>query len=85
VSSLIGSARRWINKLPKGSIKTPEDLEQAFKKIGVKKKAWTPFTLNILIFARLLARALGISMIGSIFSSKRSDLASQKKPSSNTT
>jgi hypothetical protein len=31
VSSLTGSARRWINKLPKGSIKTPEDLEQAFQ------------------------------------------------------
>jgi hypothetical protein len=33
-----------------------------------------PYTLNTLIFAKVPARALGISMIGSIFSSKRSDL-----------
>ena len=39
VSSLIGSARRWINKLPKGSIKTPEDLEQAFKKDWCEKES----------------------------------------------
>jgi hypothetical protein len=30
VSSLIRSARRWIKKFSKGSIKTPEDIEQAF-------------------------------------------------------
>jgi hypothetical protein len=39
VSSLTGSARRWINKLPKGSIKTPEDLEQAFKKDWCEKES----------------------------------------------
>jgi hypothetical protein len=39
VSSLTGSARRWINKLPKGSIKTPEDLEQAFKKKWCEKES----------------------------------------------
>jgi hypothetical protein len=38
VSSLTGSARRWINKLPKGSIKTPEDLEQVFKKDWCKRE-----------------------------------------------
>jgi hypothetical protein len=60
-------------------------LNKPLGKIGVKNKAWIPFTLNILIFARLIARALGISMIGSTLSSKRSDLVSQKKLSSNTT
>jgi hypothetical protein len=39
VSSLTGSSRRWINKLPKGSIKTPEDLEQAFKKDWCEKES----------------------------------------------
>jgi hypothetical protein len=39
VSSLTGSARRWINKLPKGSIKTPEDLEQVFKKDWCEKES----------------------------------------------
>ena len=39
VSLLIGSARRWINKLPKGSIKTPEDIEQAFKKDWCEKES----------------------------------------------
>jgi hypothetical protein len=39
VSSLTGSARRWINKLLKGSIKTPEDLEQAFKKYWCEKES----------------------------------------------
>jgi hypothetical protein len=39
VSSLTGSARRWINKLPKGSIKTPEDIEQAFKKDWCEKES----------------------------------------------
>jgi hypothetical protein len=39
VSSLIGSARRWINKLLKGSIKTPEDLEKAFKKYWCEKES----------------------------------------------
>jgi hypothetical protein len=39
VSSLNGSARRWINKLPKGSIKTPEDIEQAFKKDWCEKES----------------------------------------------
>jgi hypothetical protein len=31
VISLTGSARKWINRLSKGSIKSPEDLEQAFQ------------------------------------------------------
>jgi hypothetical protein len=39
VSSLTGSARRWINKLPKGRIKTPEDIEQAFRKDWCKKES----------------------------------------------
>jgi hypothetical protein len=39
VSSLIRSARTWINKLPKGSIKTPEDLEKAFKKDWCEKES----------------------------------------------
>jgi hypothetical protein len=39
VSSLTRSARRWINKLPKGSIKTLEDLEQAFKKDWCEKES----------------------------------------------
>jgi hypothetical protein len=39
VSSLTGSDRRWINKLPKGSIKTPEDLEQAFNKDWCEKES----------------------------------------------
>jgi hypothetical protein len=38
VSSLTGSARRWINRLPKGSIKNPEDLEQAFQKDWCEKE-----------------------------------------------
>jgi len=38
VSSLTGRARRRINKLPEGSIKTPEDLEQAFKKDWCEKE-----------------------------------------------
>jgi hypothetical protein len=85
VSSLTGSARRWIKKIPKEASKPLKILNKSLRKIGVKKKEWIPFTLNILIFARLLARALGISMAGSIFSSKISDLASRKKLSSNTT
>jgi hypothetical protein len=43
-------------------------LNKSLRKIGVKKKAWIPCTLNILTFAKLLARPLGISMTGSIFS-----------------
>jgi hypothetical protein len=39
VSSLTGSARKWINKLPKGSIKTPEELEQIFKKNWCEKES----------------------------------------------
>jgi hypothetical protein len=39
VSSLTGSARRWINKLPKGRIKTLEDIEQAFQKDWCKKES----------------------------------------------
>jgi hypothetical protein len=39
VSSLTRSARRWINKFPKGSIKTPEDVEQAFKKYWCEKES----------------------------------------------
>jgi hypothetical protein len=39
VSSLTRSVRRWVNKLPKGSIKTPEDLEQAFKKDWCEKES----------------------------------------------
>jgi hypothetical protein len=38
VSSLTGSDRKWINKLPKGSIKNPEDLEQAFQKDWCEKE-----------------------------------------------
>jgi hypothetical protein len=39
VSSLTRSARKWINKLPKGSIKSPEDLEQAFQKDWCEKES----------------------------------------------
>jgi hypothetical protein len=39
VSSLTRSATRWVNKLPKGSIKIPEDLEQAFKKDWCEKES----------------------------------------------
>jgi hypothetical protein len=39
VSSLTGSARRWINKLSKGSIKTLEDIEQAFQKYWCEKES----------------------------------------------
>jgi hypothetical protein len=39
VSLLTGSARRWINKLPKGSIKTLEDLEQVFNKDWCEKES----------------------------------------------
>jgi hypothetical protein len=35
-SSLTGSARIWINGLPNGSIKTPEELERAFKAVLIK-------------------------------------------------
>jgi hypothetical protein len=38
VSSLTGSARKWINRLPKGSIKNPEDLEQAFQRDWCEKE-----------------------------------------------
>jgi hypothetical protein len=38
VSSLIESARRWIKNLPKGSIKTHEDLEKFFKKDWCKRE-----------------------------------------------
>jgi hypothetical protein len=85
VSSLTESARKWIKRLPKRSIKNPEDLEQAFQKDCVKRKTWIPFTLNTLIFAKPLVRELGISMIGSTFFSKRSSLVTLKKLSSNTT
>jgi hypothetical protein len=43
VSSLTGSARKWINKLPKGSVKTPEDLEQIFKKSWSEKESMDSF------------------------------------------
>jgi hypothetical protein len=39
VSSLTRSVRRWVNKLLKGSIKTPEDLEQDFKKYWCEKES----------------------------------------------
>jgi hypothetical protein len=39
VSSLTGSARRWVNKLPKGCIKIPKDLQQAFKKDWCEKES----------------------------------------------
>jgi hypothetical protein len=39
VSSLTGSAKKWINRLPKGSIKSPEDLEQAFQKDWCEKES----------------------------------------------
>ena len=39
MSSLTESAKRWINKLLKGSIKTPEDVEQAFKKDWCEKES----------------------------------------------
>jgi hypothetical protein len=39
VSSLTGSVRRWINRLPKGSIKIHEDLEQAFQKDWCEKES----------------------------------------------
>jgi hypothetical protein len=39
VSSLTGSVKRWVNKLLKGSIKTLEDLEQAFKKDWCEKES----------------------------------------------
>jgi hypothetical protein len=51
-------------------------LNKPSRKIGVKKKAWIPFTLNTLIFENPLARELGISMIGSTFYSRISSLVS---------
>jgi hypothetical protein len=39
VSSLTGSARKWIHRLPKGSIKNPEDLEQAFQRDWCEKES----------------------------------------------
>jgi hypothetical protein len=42
-SSLTGSARGWINGLPNGSIKTPEDLERAFKDRWCKKESMASF------------------------------------------
>jgi hypothetical protein len=39
VISLTGSARGWINKIPKGSIKTLEDIEQVFKKNWCEKES----------------------------------------------
>jgi hypothetical protein len=38
VISLTRSARKWINKILKGSIKTPGDLEQIFKKNWCEKE-----------------------------------------------
>jgi hypothetical protein len=38
VSSLTESARKWINRLLKGSIKNPEDLEQAFQRDWCEKE-----------------------------------------------
>jgi hypothetical protein len=69
----------------KEASKALKTLNKPSRNIGVKKKAWIPFTLNTLIFAKPLVRALGISMIGSTFYSRRSGLVSQKKLSSNTT
>jgi hypothetical protein len=66
--------KNGLTKSRKEASKPMKILNKSLKKIGVKRKAWIPFTLNILIFARVPVRALGISMIGSIFSSKRSDL-----------
>jgi hypothetical protein len=43
VISLTGSARGWINGLPNGSIKTLEDLEQAFKKRWCKEESMAFF------------------------------------------
>jgi hypothetical protein len=50
VSSLTGSARKWINKPLK-------ILNKSSRKVGVRRKTWIPFTLNTLIFARVPARA----------------------------
>jgi hypothetical protein len=69
----------------KEASKALKTLNKPSKKIGVKKKAWIPFSPNTLIFAKPLVRALGISMIGSTFYSKRSSIVSQKNLSSNTT
>jgi hypothetical protein len=68
----------------KEALKPLKILNKPSRKIGVKKKAWIPFTLNTLIFAKPLATTLGISMIGSTFYSRRSGLVTQKKLSSNT-
>jgi hypothetical protein len=69
----------------KEALKPLKILNKPSRNIGVKRRAWIPFTLNTLIFAKPLARALGISMIGSAFYSRRLGLFSQKKLSSNTT
>jgi hypothetical protein len=69
----------------KEALKPLKILNKPSRKIGVKRKAWIPFTLNTIIFAKPLARELGISMIGSTSYSRRSGLVSQKKLSSNTT
>jgi hypothetical protein len=67
-SSLTGSARTWINGLPSGSIKTPEDLERAFKNRWCKKESMASFYSQYLEFAKEPMKTLGNSMIGSTFS-----------------
>jgi hypothetical protein len=43
LNSLTGSARTWINKLPSGSLKTPEDLKRAFMKRWGKEESMASF------------------------------------------
>jgi hypothetical protein len=43
LNSLTGSVRTWINKLPSGSLKTPEDLKRAFKNRWCKEESMASF------------------------------------------
>jgi hypothetical protein len=75
-SSLIEDAKVWIDAYPKGSIKNPEELEKAFKirwcNSEHTQNSYSQY-LESLIFVGVPVSTLGISMIGSISSSKRSD------------
>jgi hypothetical protein len=85
VSSLTGSARRWVNKLPKGSIKTPEDLEQAFKKDWCEKESMDSLYSQYTDICK--ASSEGIRNFNDRFNLllKKINLVSRKKLSSNTT
>jgi hypothetical protein len=70
--SLIEDAKIWIDAYPKGNIKNPEELERAFK-IRLCNDEHTQNSYSQYLDICKASRALGISVIGSIFSSKRSN------------